>query len=89
MGTGSEREHGIFSEKTPPLGACPPFQRQGGGSAQKMGQAPSQIVFFPIFPQKRRSQSPFLGYRVYRLSSLSFGFHDGHRDGRQSFGHAD
>jgi len=70
MGTGSEREHGIFSEKTPPLGACPPFQRQGGGSAQKMGQAPSQIVFFPIFPQKRRSQSPFLGYRVYSLSLL-------------------
>ena len=51
MGTGSEREHGIFSEKTPPLGACPPFQRQGGGSAQKMGQAPSQIVFFPFFPR--------------------------------------
>jgi len=28
MGTGSEREHGIFSEKTPPLGACPLFQRE-------------------------------------------------------------
>jgi hypothetical protein len=27
MGAGSEREHGIFSEKTPPLGACPHFQR--------------------------------------------------------------
>ena len=34
-----------------------------------MGQAPSQIAFFPDFPQEATEPVPFLGYRVYRLSS--------------------
>ena len=61
MGTGSEREHGIFSEKAPPLGACPPFQRRGGGPAQKMGLTTVANCVFPDFSQEATEPVPFFG----------------------------
>ena len=73
MGTGSEREHGIFSEKAPPLGACPPFQRRGGGPAQKMGLTTVANCVFPDFSQEATEPVPFFGLPCLQFEFITLG----------------